>query len=149
MNKTTNYQLSQYEPTDRILHTDFNADNSKIDAALKANADAAAALQTAVAGAGNCKIVYQTYKGKGSGACSFTFAHKPLFVAVFGDGYYFFALQGAAKATTRNTSTGKGTSTVTWSGKSVSWKGLDSEMEYQCNSEGGTYHLIALLDVTQ
>ena len=36
MNHTTNYQLSQWESTDRILMSDFNSDNSKIDAALKA-----------------------------------------------------------------------------------------------------------------
>ena len=43
MNQTANYQLSQWESTDRILMSDFNNDNSKIDAALKANADAIAA----------------------------------------------------------------------------------------------------------
>ena len=42
MNHTTNYQLSQWEASDRILMSDFNSDNAKIDAALKANADAAA-----------------------------------------------------------------------------------------------------------
>ena len=40
LNQTTNYQLSQWETTDRILMSDFNDDNAKIDAALKANADA-------------------------------------------------------------------------------------------------------------
>ena len=40
MDHTTNYQLSQWETTDRILMSDFNDDNAKIDAALKANADA-------------------------------------------------------------------------------------------------------------
>ena len=44
---TTNYQLSQWETTDRILMSDFNADNAKIDAALKANADAISAEATA------------------------------------------------------------------------------------------------------
>ena len=39
---TTNYQLSQWETTDRILMSDFNTDNSKIDAALKAQSDAIA-----------------------------------------------------------------------------------------------------------
>ena len=42
-NYTTNYQLNQWEGTDKVLRTEFNADNSKIDAALKANADAIAA----------------------------------------------------------------------------------------------------------
>ena len=26
-NQTTNYQLNQWEPTDQVLRTDFNADN--------------------------------------------------------------------------------------------------------------------------
>ena len=33
-NQTTNYQLNQWEPTDQVLRTDFNADNAKIDAVL-------------------------------------------------------------------------------------------------------------------
>ena len=44
MNQTTNYQLSQWEATDRILMSDFNADNAKIDAALKTQAEAISAL---------------------------------------------------------------------------------------------------------
>ena len=40
LNTTANYQLSQWEGTDRILMEDFNHDNQKIDAALKAHADA-------------------------------------------------------------------------------------------------------------
>ena len=55
---TTNYQLSQWETTDRILMTDFNSDNAKIDAALKANAEAIAAETTARAG------LAQTVAGK-------------------------------------------------------------------------------------
>ena len=34
MTKTTNYQLNQWDATDRVLRTDFNSDNQKIDAAL-------------------------------------------------------------------------------------------------------------------
>lgn len=34
MQQTSNYQLNQWEGTDRILRTDFNADNAKIDAAI-------------------------------------------------------------------------------------------------------------------
>ena len=34
MNKTSNYQLNQWELTDRIRMEDFNGDNEKIDAAL-------------------------------------------------------------------------------------------------------------------
>ena len=40
---TSSYQLCQWEAGDKVLRTDFNGDNAKIDAALKANADAIAA----------------------------------------------------------------------------------------------------------
>ena len=49
MKKTTNYQLSQWDATDRILREDFNGDNAKIDAAIaavkQASADAVAEIQ--------------------------------------------------------------------------------------------------------
>lgn len=45
---------------------DFNRDNAAIDAALKSNADKAAALQTALAGAGNCSIETKSYTGNGN-----------------------------------------------------------------------------------
>ena len=48
MTKTTNYQLNQWAKSDRILMDDFNADNAKIDAALKANADAIRLLNEAM-----------------------------------------------------------------------------------------------------
>ena len=41
-NYTTNYNLCQWEPTDQVQRTDFNADNAKLDAALAAKAEAAA-----------------------------------------------------------------------------------------------------------
>ena len=47
MNKTPNYQLNQWAKSDRVLMDDFNADNAKLDAALKANADAISAETSA------------------------------------------------------------------------------------------------------
>lgn len=35
MKQTENYQLNQWDGTDRILRTDFNADNAKVDSALQ------------------------------------------------------------------------------------------------------------------
>ena len=66
LNQTANYGLSQWEATDRILMEDFNKDNGKIDTALKENADNIAALETAVAGKGNCQFSYGTYTGSGT-----------------------------------------------------------------------------------
>ena len=58
MTKTTNYQLNQWAKSDRVMMDDFNADNAKIDAALKANADAIAAETTArIAGDALVKLV--------------------------------------------------------------------------------------------
>lgn len=36
MKKTANYALNQWDPADRILRTDFNDDNAKLDAAIMA-----------------------------------------------------------------------------------------------------------------
>ena len=49
MNKTEHYNLNQWELHDRVMMQDFNADNAKIDAALKAEADARAAAVAAEA----------------------------------------------------------------------------------------------------
>ena len=38
-NYTTNYQLNQWEPTDAVQRVEFNADNAKVDAALKSLSD--------------------------------------------------------------------------------------------------------------
>lgn len=50
-NKTTNYQLSQFTSTDKPAWLgDYNQDMNKIDAGMKANADASATTATTVAG---------------------------------------------------------------------------------------------------
>ena len=38
-NYTTNYQLNQWEPADAVQRVEFNQDNAKVDAALKALSD--------------------------------------------------------------------------------------------------------------
>ena len=48
-NYTEHYQLNQWEPEDKVLRTDFNADNLKIDGALAAQAEEIAALAGGVA----------------------------------------------------------------------------------------------------
>ena len=60
MNQTTHYQLNQWEAADRILMADFNADNAKLDAALKAQSDAI----TAKAAQSTVTALTQTVAGK-------------------------------------------------------------------------------------
>ena len=77
-NYTSNYNLCQWEADDKVLRTEFNADNAKIDAALaelqssKASSSALNSLQTtvgqhttALSGKGNCQLHVQTYTGTG------------------------------------------------------------------------------------
>ncbi|RKI65404.1 hypothetical protein D7V91_14230 [bacterium 1xD42-67] len=47
MDKTKHYQLNQWAAGDKVQRIDFNADNAKIDAALRTNADAIDAEATA------------------------------------------------------------------------------------------------------
>ena len=50
MNRTNNYNLCQWEADDKIQRVDFNEDNAKIDAALGALAEGAAAIPKLAAG---------------------------------------------------------------------------------------------------
>lgn len=51
MTKTEHYQLNQWEPGDEVKREDFNADNAKVDAAIKAVEDKAEQAQSAAEGA--------------------------------------------------------------------------------------------------
>jgi hypothetical protein len=75
--QTTNYQLNQWAPEDSFLRADFNEDNAKIDAALKAEQEARAAAdaelaaqvaEKALASDLSGLIVTGTYTGTATGA---------------------------------------------------------------------------------
>ena len=86
MKKTTNYQLSQWDKTDRIVMEDFNGDNAKIDAALRSLQNAKAdktttnSLQSQVDA--KCSIVVGTYTGDGSTARDISLGFTPQAVLV-------------------------------------------------------------------
>ena len=102
MEKTRNYQLNQWAAEDKVQRVDFNADNAKIDAAIKAvdaKADTRAAQTaldalaatvsghtSALAGKGNCQIAAGTYTGTGkygsASPTSLTFPFQPKLVAI-------------------------------------------------------------------
>ena len=70
-NHTPNYQLSQWERTDRVLMEDFNADNAKIDAALgtlagQVSGKADASALAAVSQSRNCQAATTSYTGTGT-----------------------------------------------------------------------------------
>ena len=78
MTKTTNYQLNQWAKSDRIRMDDFNADNAKIDAALKEVADNAAQAP---------KIHFGSYTGDGASSRVISLGTTPKAVLVFMNGY--------------------------------------------------------------
>ena len=90
MNRTSSYNLCQWEETDRVRRTDFNEDNVKIDQALgalrdgKAEASALEGLALTVAGKGNCRVAAGSYTGSGTYGVNspnrLTFPFKPLAV---------------------------------------------------------------------
>ena len=145
MTKTTNYQLNQWAKSDRLRMDDFNADNAKIDAALKANADAIA--ETAAA-CGNCRIVYGSYVGNGQYGRdtpkTLTFDGTPLFIVLSGR-YHFYSVKGSQYAQTIcSTSLAPTTLFMTWDSQSVSWYTSESA-DKQLNLSDETYFYIALL----
>lgn len=172
MKQTANYKLSQWEGTDRILMEDFNGDNAKIEAALKAQANtlathgtaldamkthaatlsshtsSLAALNTAVSKRGNCQIEFITYRGTNKGIESnpkvLTFSHKPMAVFLYSNGKHFV---WAARDSISVPNSGDGRNQVhfTWNDRSVSWYGDNTSIGM--DDSYNTYSAMVLLEI--
>ena len=164
MKKTDNYSLPQWEKQDFIKMEDFNDAFGKTDAALKANADAAAtglnaeiaARGEAIAALGknlgaaghNCRIAFGSYTGTGA-----TDAANPNTLQF--DFYPVLVLIGDTKATSapRNPTvflrdrikvcadpaSGNGLLVATWSDNALSWYCRSDNAYYQLNGSGELY----------
>jgi len=172
-NYTSNYSLCQWAASDKVLRTEFNADNAKIDAALASKASAATvnSLQSAVgtkasqsaldalqstvsqhtsalAGKGNCTIYATSYVGTGtygtSSPNSVTFPAKPVIVFIkSAEGRGSTLVQGQRNGF--STADGSGSPlSVTWSGNSVKWSCYSSAAG-QMNESGLTFYVVALI----
>lgn len=91
-NQTTNYQLSQWDKSDQVLMEDFNADNAKLDAALKAEANARATAVNAINAtlSGMVRLKAGSYTGDGAETrtISVGFTPKAVFVVLV-EGYTY------------------------------------------------------------
>ena len=146
MNQTQNYQLSQWESTDRILMSDFNSDNSKIDAALSTLAQTVTGHTTALAQKGNCKLEYQTYTGNGASARAFTFSGKPRLICIVGsDNYFLLAAQGISRSVCYGGGSDEASSAV-WSGNGVTLSNSNNRDHFICNNQNSTYGIVAFVD---
>ena len=159
MTKTTNYQLPKWEKTDRIQMKDFNDMTATLDAALKANADTAAAnTQTLAAQAqtiaklGNCKVVAGSYTGDGTygadHAITLNFSHKPMLVFVQAkerNAHYRMMLLRDSLWAFPYAADKYNQTNVTWGATSVSWYSTYSK-DGQANNQL-EYQYVALLAV--
>ncbi len=119
---------------------DFNADNAKIDAALKANADAIP------------KTVTGSYVGTGaygqSNANSLTFDFTPKAVLICkqdiynAGNAYMFLVSGQSRTAQFNSTGGGDCSYCNWSGNTVSWYSTYKAAS-QLNEDGVSYCYVA------
>ncbi len=135
-NHTEHYSLSQWEAEDKVLRTDFNEDNEKIDEVLGAHAVRLDKL-------GNCGIEHFAYVGNdGYGTASPTvirFSRQPVMLLVIGDdGSVAFANRFSASYLCVHT--GKVIpGSASWSGGRISLVQIGNSLN-QMNLKGRSYH---------
>ena len=148
-NQTSNYGLNQWEATDQVLRTDFNADNAKIDAALKGLADKDTALEAMVSAAtgaaGNCEMEFFTYNGSGDygeeNKTVINFSVRPEFFIVSGYRYALIGQGGRSDTVMVNGYSGDDIK-VSWSGAKMSFYAGNADA--QLNRSGKTYLVLGL-----
>ena len=139
-NHTPHYNLSQWERDDRVLMEDFNADNAKIDAAIKAEAEARAAVGAELNGLrtikGNCQLDAFTYTGTGKYGSQnpnrIQFTHGEAALVIIAEFYGNFLL-------VHKEVPGSSGINFNWTPAGLSWYG--SSARDQRNNQGETYHV--------
>ena len=164
-NYTEHYDLCQWEATDQVQRTDFNADNAKIDAALDALegskadrssvnvlSEAVSSLETAVAGhaaallkLGNCRIETASYVGTGTCGADhptvISFSQRPALFLVMGYRCLMFATADDEDQAWGVQRDGYYTANFSWNGNQAAfwWENDYGQMNYQ----NQTYRVIA------
>ena len=123
---------------------EFNDNWDKIDTALKGNADGVAALQTALAGAGNCEIGMISYTGTGkngdSNPTTVTFPKMPAGFFLCGAKNYLVVRGGDTHACLiyyTGSYTYMSQVPVSWEGNQFRFS--NTKPSYQLNEEGVPY----------
>ena len=151
-NHTTNYNLNQWLATDQVLRTEFNADNSKIDAALKNLSNQDKALEEAlnaqgveIGKLGNCEIGFVEYISNHTYGpdhpTRITFPRRPMAFIVIGYEAVMFSIckSGIGLVCSSSTTTDLD---LTWSENTVSFYS-NANARLQMNS--GTNHIYHVL----
>ena len=131
-NYTANYNLCQWEATDQVLRTDFNADNVKVDGLLAER---------------TCQFYTSSYVGAGSGTRTLTFPKKPMLIIIVGYFACMFTVYGSTRLCVLSLGDANKTISGTWDGYALSWKpsvGDSTAVDLDLPNE--TYTVLALLD---
>lgn len=134
-NYTENYQLCQWEATDQVQRTEFNADNAKVDVAL-------AALETALT-ARNCQIDDVNYTGTGSTSRVYYFTRQPILVLAMGPDHWMCGIYNAASGVGASFSGGSQKVSMSWTTGTMTASGV-SDASYICNASGVRYRMISI-----
>nr|WP_326127447.1 hypothetical protein [uncultured Oscillibacter sp.] len=142
MNQTTNYQLSQWDREDRILRENFNADNAKIDAALKAEAEARQAADDALTGEISL-LKTRFYSGRvaGNGQVTHTISlpGRPLLVIMASEYDFLIGIPGGGRSlVVYPNNTNAIAQTCSTTGNNFTWGP-------GCNVSGNSYYVFAIL----
>lgn len=137
MENTPNIGLKRWEGGDRVLHSEFNDNWDKIDAALTAK---------------NCQIYTTTYIGQGPGIKqTLTFPHKPMAIFIMNgkwDSPFILTVgfRGAPHLLCMTNSNGNLVTSVEWGERSVTWPPCNASEIASGNRKDHSYAVLALLD---
>ena len=138
MKQTENYQLNQWEASDRILREDFNNDNLKLENALED-------LKTLC----SSQIYLLPYTGTGeAGPITHTFPHRPVFICVMASGTFVCGTRGVATLYGHTSINTYVPTDVSWGDNSVTIGSADWPANYCLNIANVNYRILALLDMT-
>ena len=169
MDKTANYNLPQWVGTDPIRMKPFNDAFDGIDLALKANADAAQALQSGKADAQtvsalaknlgtaghNCRIAFGEYTGTGTAGADnpnvLNFDFYPVLLVVASATranssnrpHFFLRPRTVANSPYAGTSEPVAIK-VTWADDGISWYVTSGKETHQLNTGGTVYYYTVL-----
>lgn len=169
MDKTANYNLPQWVGTDPIRMKPFNDAFDGIDKALKANADAAQALQSGKADAQtvsalaknlgaaghNCRVAFGEYTGTGTTGADnpnvLNFDFYPVLLVVASATranssnrpHFFLRPRTVANSPYAGTSEPVAIK-VTWADDGISWYVTSGKETHQLNTSGAIYYYTVL-----
>ena len=158
--QTSNYGLNQWQASDKVLRTEFNADNQKTDTALKG---LDSKIDTSISGVNSTinaglaevesrlsalegKMTLGSYVGNGKhglgGGNQLTFPKRPTLVLIFGRVTALFHGKLEEGNSTPPIGDNNAANNFSWSGNTLSWFNYSSPY-YQLNEEGLTYYYLA------